>query len=80
MGPYTPAANQQVHPKTLLSLTNQQVSVCIIRPLLSTWAIKRQDHKLEVAQGWLSLIISKSPSCASSIYHLNKLILLFTLL
>ena len=35
-----PSINQQVYHKTSLSPTNQQVSRCILRSLLSLWAIK----------------------------------------
>ena len=38
--------NQQVYCKTPLSPTNQQVSSCILIPLLSPWAIKTDTTRL----------------------------------
>ena len=55
-GRYIPPSpsNQQVNPKTLLSPTNQQVSRCISRPLLSLGYKNRHDHVLTVSSPWLS--------------------------
>ena len=50
-----PPTNQQVYPKIPFVPTNQQVSRCVVRPLLSLWAIKTDVP----AQCRLSLIIRK---------------------
>ena len=54
-GHYTPLTNQQVYHKTAFSPTIQQVTRCILRPLLSSWVVKtRQYHMLRVGSPWLS--------------------------
>ena len=72
---YKPPANQQVYCKTPLSPTNQLVSRCIRRSLLSPWATKTD---ITMCPGLFSLIIRGSSCCTSSISHLNKLFFLFT--
>ena len=60
--------------KTPLLPTSQQVSRCIVRPLLSPWAIKNRHDQLRVSSPWLS----GSCPAASSVSYLNKLYFLFT--
>uniref|UniRef100_A0A8C3WI12 Uncharacterized protein n=1 Tax=Catagonus wagneri TaxID=51154 RepID=A0A8C3WI12_9CETA len=71
------SAPNKYHQDFLLSPTNQQVIKCIVRPLLSSWAIKTD---MTMHSGRPSLTIRKWSHCAGSVSYLSKLFFLFTLL